>query len=266
MRKRAPVEAVGTALMAALGFLGGCGGDIRDPRVTGTAVGRPRTGATPGRIGEFTTATSRRTPPVCTNHPLHEPFAGPAVGGSDTRLRHMQWRHSAAARHRGRCPSLIPRASGQCARHHRRGQFGVCFGQCDCTSQPNGYCTNCLCFYGCRRDSDCGYGQICTCGDPVGTCNLASCSSGASCHHTGCDCVNPTPSGFACQTQSDQCLSSADCALSQVGCGDECLESEGHTVCQANNCGNGRPFLVHGSERLRRMRRPRRLVLREDRA
>ena len=83
------------------------------------------------------------------------------------------------------------------------------------------------CWTGCRQDADCGAGSICACGDIVGRCVPASCTTNADCG-TGFGCVAtgdgragactqslnyPSPSAvrYVCQRTSDTCWSSGDC-------------------------------------------------------
>jgi hypothetical protein len=246
MRKRASVDAVGGALLAALGLLGGCGGTI--------AASGDGDGGGPSPTGGGG---------ACTLHPCLNPspflIAGidtgydtcqgtaPAPGYSQPTLRRRAIMD---------CPSLLPRASvgaGACPVTDG-GANSACARDEGCTSQPNGYCSGCYCYYGCLRDSDCGSGSICVCDNPVGRCRVSSCSSGGTCL-PGCDCVSPF-SGFSCQTPADTCISSLDCYR----------DTNGSTVCDGPMGGprplpgltcqplvsthTGRPFLVHGSERL----------------
>ena len=91
------------------------------------------------------------------------------------------------------CPKAAP---GSCSASQMN-----CTSDSDCTAQPNGYCefvsggfgvpTSCSCAYGCVNDSECPAGQRCLCGDPVGTCVPADCSTSADCT-AGFDCVAST--------------------------------------------------------------------------
>ncbi|AUX44528.1 hypothetical protein SOCE26_059920 [Sorangium cellulosum] len=152
------------------------------------------------------------------------------------------------------CPSPLPRAE-TC--EDPLGDEGNCKSDADCTDQPNGYCATsavgnappgCFCNYGCTTDADCGAGQICLCGDPVGQCVISSCTSDADCGRLLCSSYVLNPGcdgiGFACQTPADECAVDADCP------GDEqcSLEADRHT-CTEPLCVIGRPFLVDGVER-----------------
>ena len=120
---------------------------------------------------------------------------------------------------------------------------------------PHGYCTTgvqvpgTFCAYGCVKDSECGPGSICVCGDPVGQCVGSTCTSDAECG-AGLRCQSYDSSHgcaiarFACQTPHDTCDSDADCA------GGFCDAASGVFTCVMGGCVIGRPFLVEGRERV----------------
>jgi hypothetical protein len=130
------------------------------------------------------------------------------------------------------CPTLLPRPAA-CA-----GGAGACAKDADCNAGPNGACDpnaqgTCACHYGCRVDTDCAPGQMCVCGDPVGTCAVASCHSDAECAPFLCTtyyggCVG---SAFACQTCADECAADSEC-----GGGLVCGMSQGFRSCESTNC------------------------------
>jgi hypothetical protein len=145
------------------------------------------------------------------------------------------------------CPNLAPRSAPACSPND-----GTCTADAECTDQPYGFCGDtsmlgCVCNYGCRTDADCGHGEICLCGDPVGTCVRATCTSDASCAK-GFLCssyeVDPICGGvgFSCQTPQDTCGSDPDCQTNECGSDDG-----GAHVCVQPNCHFGRPFLVEGA-------------------
>jgi hypothetical protein len=289
MRKRASVEVVGTALLAALGLLGGCGGGVmatgdgdgRAPGPNGSDAG-PSEGLDSGQ-GDAGDNERDAPPPgqdahgnppgACTLHACLNP-SPMVVGALDTGYDTCQggWLRRRAIMD---CPSLLPRPSGGACRVADGGGQSGCTSDKDCTSRPNGYCTaECYCNYGCLRDSDCGNAEnICVCGDPVGQCEFAYCTSGGGCL-PDCDCVSPPPyqNEFTCQTPADTCTASSDCSGTPIplmqppgspgGCGYTgtavCtsvdykgeLADSGFACRPAIRCVTGRPFLVHGSERL----------------
>jgi hypothetical protein len=128
------------------------------------------------------------------------------------------------------CPASVTAATSPC-----RPDSGPadCTSDADCTMQPHGYCATaheltayCGCYYGCRQDSDCAAGSICDCGDFIGQCVPATCTTNADCG-PGLDCratfaatagasctdVNQTrPTSYACQTAADQCHGSKECS------------------------------------------------------
>jgi len=153
------------------------------------------------------------------------------------------------------CANALPRAE-VCESSYPEGDS--CTQDSDCTDAPNGFCGvapygagNCSCSYGCVEDADCGAGQICVCGDPVGRCVAADCTTDADCEGDLLCTTYITEPGcggtaFACQTADDECAKDADCASGQ-----QCtIDSEGVRICEDIQCAIGRPFLVEGHERL----------------
>ncbi|HVU01169.1 MAG TPA: ferritin-like domain-containing protein [Polyangiaceae bacterium] len=123
----------------------------------------------------------------------------------------------------------------------------------DCAEQPHGYCganympwggpgpATYACAYGCVDDSECGAGQICLCGEPVGRCVEARC-------HVDGDCDN----GYSCEEH----YVPSGCGSAPVfSCGPLCVTNEDcppySNYCGADgNCLGpvcGRPFLVDGA-------------------
>lgn len=158
------------------------------------------------------------------------------------------------------CPSFLPRVDGggpcmargnfcsfdsDCAADAGWGTLATCNQTFECF--PLGVAGHyCNCSAGCIRDSDCGPGSVCFCGDPVGQCLPATCTSGGSCA-SGCDCINPLPapeqalSGmffsprFDRQTPTDECAGASDCCSASEGlfCGDN---GNGHTCFGGGAC------------------------------
>jgi hypothetical protein len=148
------------------------------------------------------------------------------------------------------CPSTLPRPEPV-------PNYDPAYYQCqydsDCTEMAHGYCGSnyggglapgAYCNYGCVNDAECGAGSICECGEPVGHCVPATCTSDHDCEpgfhcadydqSLGCQFMN-----FACQKPADACLSSADCA------GAMCSIQMGDTrTCVMGGCAIGRPFLI----------------------
>ena len=159
-------------------------------------------------------------------------------------------------------------------------------GPSDCTASPYGHCDalygDCFCNYGeCRTDADCQGGadksQISPVrGDPIGKCVSSQCADDGGCG-SGCDCeMTVTYAQFACQTPEDTCASDMDCVgqpLSWTGQNGSCSFTTGSMcapqsyglqndipatssvppgfTCQPKaTCVSGRPFLVHGAERM----------------
>ena len=73
------------------------------------------------------------------------------------------------------------------------------------------------CFAGCINDEQCRAGEICVCGDPVGQCKIAKCTSDADCASPDLFCASHVLSpgcphiAFACQSYDDACAVDADC-------------------------------------------------------
>jgi hypothetical protein len=125
----------------------------------------------------------------------------------------------------------------------------MCQSNADCTDAgPNAECVQsgsiagyCECRAGCVSDSDCKTGEVCLCGDPLGGCVPASCTSDGQCGAGLLCALTPNdPSGacgvgvatFACQTPEDTCLIDEDCSdcMTTATCG---LDGNGHRVCSA---------------------------------
>ncbi len=83
---------------------------------------------------------------------------------------------------------------------------------------------------------------ICFCGDPVGQCVAAMCTSDADCKEGAfCSEFALTPgcegSGFACQNELDECQSDADCKGAEQCTLQQSFPSEvSHRVCGAPLC------------------------------
>lgn len=154
------------------------------------------------------------------------------------------------------CPSVLPRAPDS-MKIAPPGNDGQCASDGDCADMPHGYCSpngggqvpGSFCRYGCVKDSECGAGNICLCGDPVGQCVSASCISDQDCG-AGLRCQSYDQSQgcgslrFSCQSAADACGGDADCM------GGFCDGSSGSFMCVSGGCAIGRPFLVEGLERV----------------
>ena len=120
------------------------------------------------------------------------------------------------------CPSLLP---ASCAS-----------GDAGATADGGEACKQ-----GCTRDTDCAFfGQVCVCGDPIGTCEHAACATDADCAK-GSSCaeyVGCATAGFQCQSPNDQCLTDADCAgVEEEGEPTACLMTdEGTRICTLSVC------------------------------
>jgi hypothetical protein len=169
----------------------------------------------------------------------------------------------------GSCASNVPRAdwvaraSGD-ASGADAGLTGECHYDSDCTERPYGHCEWSLdiggtyCAYGCVTNADCNSGYACVCGNSVGACAAATCSTDAEC---GDDflcsdfIVNPGCGGqaLACQRADDACAAESDCPEGQYcarGRYGETIPPDAARYCSPAICAIGRPFLVAGDERL----------------
>jgi hypothetical protein len=294
MRRYSSVDSVTTALLGALGLLGACGGSVTV--VQGTPGGEDAghdspVGTPPGDDGGITpvpvplpSPPDPMPPASCSKHPCTSPTPV-VVGGVDTGFDTCS---DGTTRRRAivTCPTLLPRSGGGSCSAPDSGAFMNCTKDSDCADAPNGHCEvnnpgagfgleQCLCNFGCRSDSDCGSGEICLCGNPVGKCVLSECSSGSGCL-PGCDCASPQTFGsFACQTPEDTCYSDQDCigaksswkgsstsmgscfANGPLLCAPQTYAQNwtqaappGLTCQPGITCVTGRPFLVDGAERL----------------
>ena len=138
-----------------------------------------------------------------------------------------------------------------------------CHEDAECDAAPHGHCEidpyqgGTYCHYGCITDSDCTPGYVCTCGDAIGECVAATCSTDAECGR-GLLCSdyvsNPGCGGmaFACQLPSDSCAAQSDCnpgLYCSRGYTDSLDATPTPRSCIAPGCDIGRPFLVDGRER-----------------
>ncbi len=121
------------------------------------------------------------------------------------------------------CDSLVPRPERVFGPDMADDQ---CVLDADCEDRGYGYCTRrvsggggsssaSFCEYGCTVDADCAAAEICLCGDPVGKCVPADCTTAADCpgdsicaSHDGPDCEGPM--GFACTTPQDECTQGSE--------------------------------------------------------
>ncbi len=156
------------------------------------------------------------------------------------------------------CPTTVPRAA-TC--DSGIPQADTCKQDSDCAAQPNGYCNassgfgpgGCHCQYGCVTDADCGSGSICVCGDPIGACRPATCTSAADCGFGDCSSYDTSMGcnmlSFVCQTPNDTCGGDGDCANSgpATHCG-FATDSSGNPAesrsCLPGGCAIGRPLFV----------------------
>ncbi len=150
----------------------------------------------------------------------------------------------------GECPVGAPSQTA-CA----SSSGGSCKFASDCTEKPNGYCLHmigfggdtCACSYGCTKDSECGPGRTCLCGDPIGTCVKATCTEDVNCgpgnlctsfdESKGCGMTM-----LACRRAGDACGGDKDCASPP---GPYCVpDADGVRHCEPGGCAVGRPLFV----------------------
>jgi hypothetical protein len=152
---------------------------------------------------------------------------------------------------RGTCSSSLPRARDLIAgippqlvqQFIDRGGVIECRQDRDCTNGAHGRCELSeqalplpFCQYGCVIDAECAAGQVCVCGDPVGRCETAHCTSNADCGD-GFACLQwqgDACPGYdvSCETSRDQCRTDEDCNPGQ-----SCyLEDDGRHLCAFVSC------------------------------
>lgn len=120
-----------------------------------------------------------------------------------------------------------------------------CLMDSQCNDSALGVCgpsgttgTACGCWYGCTTDADCGGGEICLCGDPVGQCVPATCATDADCDGGLCS-VRET-SGSTTYWYAAECETDDECdAEGAFGCpaGQVCTSNEtsGRKECSEPN-------------------------------
>jgi hypothetical protein len=264
---RANPRVLGSALFTALGLLPlACGGAFSGAEDDdgGSSSGGSATGAT-GSGGKTSAGTSSGGKATGGKASAGTSSGGKATGGTGV-----------AGGTGDPCENPMPVGSGyeqcdggpihrpsieECASSLPRAEKiappdgGNCTTDADCVDMPHGYCSpgiqlpGMYCAYGCVKDAECPAGNICLCGDPVGRCVPAACTSDQDCG-AGLRCQSYDGShgcgilSFACQTPDDTCSTDADCA------GGYCDGSMGTFTCVMGGCAIGRPFLVEGEERV----------------
>jgi hypothetical protein len=152
---------------------------------------------------------------------------------------------------RATCPTSVPRAE-----EFDGSGSNQCRKDSDCVG-PLQYCAQMtapaeqVCRTGCLSDDDCATGNICVCGDPIGTCSRATCTTDADCPGSAClgtYYLNPCYRlvEFSCATEADRCRRDSDCTQPNTGL---CRLSNGVRQCQGSGGACGRPFIVQGDER-----------------
>lgn len=108
------------------------------------------------------------------------------------------------------CTSVLPRAepTGPIV-------FDECALDTDCIERAHGFCAYGACEYGCVSDDDCSPGGLCFCGEQIGKCVAAACTSDSDCP-ADYPCTGNHPFGtdeasFQCQSPLDECQSDYDC-------------------------------------------------------
>jgi hypothetical protein len=148
----------------------------------------------------------------------------------------------------GTCPTSVPRAE-----EFEGPDTSECRQDSDCPG-PLGYCTQVpqlgfktVCKNGCLSDDDCASGNICVCGDPIGVCSPASCTTDADCPGSAClgtpvEIACESALAFSCARDSDRCRRNSDCFPQMCSIRDGLRQCVGQGGC-------GRPFIVQGDER-----------------
>jgi len=141
------------------------------------------------------------------------------------------------------CSSSVPRT--EAIEGHSPG-IDECDHDSDCSDLPLGHCARReggsanACVAGCIEDSDCAAGRVCLCGEPVGRCIPADCTSGADCE-AGFDCLlydGPTsclPQLLACQRPGDACAGSRGCSGHSVN-PTFCIRGPESSSCSTSQC------------------------------
>lgn len=250
----------GVVFLASLGLVSACGGAEANSKPTGQEGGSAGSGGgasgSGGGAGVGTSGSAgQSTVPFPCENPKPYPVAGQDVG-------YIECANGAIARREVKtCPSALPRAESSCSSDISES----CSSDADCGT-PYGRCISmfsgqmggdtCFCVAGCVQDSDCHETQICECGEEIGTCVQADCSTSDDCEKGECaqdyyECSDDRTVGgtrFACQTMEDECFVDADCGDGDGS--DECNVQGDARVCGSILCGIGRPFLVNNIARI----------------
>jgi len=152
------------------------------------------------------------------------------------------------------CASHVPRPDSN--------PYGTqCKSDAECTEKAHGFCgtdpssgEGTVCQYGCISSDECKAGELCECGDAIGTCKRANCMTDADCGigflcrdyetSVGCGTTN-----YWCQSAADACGTDADCTSAR--CGHD--QTQNSFQCTTRVCASGRPFLIEGVQGLARV-------------
>jgi hypothetical protein len=166
------------------------------------------------------------------------------------------------------CTSRLPRPDEEVIRGGgNASSMDQCTKDTECTQRAHGACVwrvdqlegdeAFVCEYGCLTDNDCAEGTVCVCGDFIGACMQAECTSDADCPDDLL-CSEWGPEGVCdfygdsllqCQTSKDECAVRSDCDQGEHGA--TCVRDGGRHVClKLDGTVCGRPFLVNGVPRL----------------
>jgi len=294
MKLRTRLDVFGAALLSALGAtqLTACGGSSVFTSGDGAGSGSGGSGNAPGAAGSNPGGSSSSAGASGSNtagsHAAGSGHGGTGSGGT-TGSAGSAGAGGSAGSAINQFPCKNPQDAGsgfvQCDGFKHRREAGTCTSHvprpnpvvteapsnctydADCSAKPHGWCqpniqvSGSSCNYGCVKDSDCGENQLCECGEPVGRCVQAKCSSDADCV-SGFLCKSYDASQgcgsivYACQSPADACGNDLDCdpqlptgsVLNRKQC--VIAAASNSFQCLPGGCAVGRPFLVEGAQRL----------------
>lgn len=238
-------ESAGGADAGVTSMSDAAGGELQEPDATPSSAGEDSSSAAAGAAGQLDAtagAAGQESEPSGGSGPGCEDPEPVILGDFDT----GRVRCGNGVTHRAEsvaCRSELPRQDFVPPDPDTLpGAMITCTSDEDCTDRPYGYCQviscgGCVpgtqCAYGCVENSDCDAGDVCDCGQSIGTCRPATCSSTADCEE-GMLCAQwdatpfvgcPTMISYACQSPDDECISNADCE------GDHCEVQDGVRQC-----------------------------------
>jgi hypothetical protein len=232
MKSPSLLASFGTSILAALGLLAACGGNVVTPGGSGGAGNSTGSGGAPSECAGAVAVPAGDGSPSgfsrCPDGSVHR--VQPAACNVDT----------------GITPCTLQEVQIDCV--DDSACAGMPHGRCASTtvSDFGGVHSACECVSPCANDAECGAGKVCVCGGvaeglPIAFCASAGCTSSKDCASGECGLsVYPNGCGtdveLACHNPGDACHSDGDCSAKP---GQKCVLDSSPTApwaCMGTNC------------------------------